>query len=100
MNKENIIIRSATIEDRTTIAQVVAMALGGDPTTHPLYPVFWELAGYESAQYSYRNALIAELNGKPVGAIVGYDGARLHDLRKRIFPLIQKHLGKTIDISG
>jgi ribosomal protein S18 acetylase RimI-like enzyme len=98
MNKENIIIRPATIEDRTTIAQVVAMALGGDPATHPLYPVFWELAGYESAQYSYRNALIAELNGKPVGAIVGYDGARLHELRKPIFPLIQKHLGKTIEI--
>jgi ribosomal protein S18 acetylase RimI-like enzyme len=98
MNKENIIIGPATIEDVTTIAQVVAMALGGDPATHPLYAVFLELAGYESSPYSYRNSLIAEIDSNPVGAIVGYDGAMLHELRKPIFPLIQKHLGKTIEI--
>lgn len=98
MKKENVRIRPATIEDVTTVAQVVAMALGGDPATHPLYPVFLELAGYEVAQYSYRNSLIAELDGKPVGAIVGYDGALLHELRKPIYPLIQKHLGKTIEL--
>ncbi|MDO4756775.1 MAG: hypothetical protein Q4A54_10540, partial [Parabacteroides sp.] len=85
MKKENVRIRPATIEDVTTVAQVVAMALGGDPATHPLYPVFLELAGYEAAQYSYRNSLIAELDGKPVGAIVGYDGALLHELRKPIY---------------
>lgn len=97
MNEYNVIIRPAQKGDSELIAKVVAMAIGTDEDSD-LYPVFLELAGREVAQYSYRNALVAEVDGRAVGAIVGYDGARLHELREPIYELLQKHLGKTIEI--
>ena len=90
-------IRKALPEDAAFIALVVAMALGGNEE-HKLYKVFKELAGRENTQYSYRNVLIACVGGKPVGAIVGYDGARLLELREPIFELIRKHTGSVIEI--
>jgi hypothetical protein len=52
------------------VAKVVLMALHYDES-HPLYDVFKELAARTDAQYSYCNALIAEVCGVPAGAIVG-----------------------------
>ena len=75
------------------IAEAVVMAVGYD-TSHPLYAVFLELAGREVAQYSYRNSLVAEVDGAVAGAIVGYDGARLEELRAPIYPLLKEHLGE------
>ncbi len=98
MNMKEIQIRKAERGDAELIADVVGMALDYEPKQHPLHPVFLELAGREVAQYSYRNALVAEVNGVAVGAIVGYDGARLHELRQPIYPLIRQHLGKEIEI--
>lgn len=68
------------------------MAVGYD-TSHPIYPVFLTLAASERAQYSYRNSLIGEVDGVAVGAIIGYDGAMLHELRQPIYPLLEQHLG-------
>ena len=90
-------IRKAKVEDAPMIARVVCMALGGDES-HPMYPVFLELAGCDYAQYSYRNVMVAEVAGCFVGAVVGYDGGKLKELRAPIFALIQKHLGKTLEI--
>ena len=56
-----ITIRTATIHDAELIATAVCMAVGYDQS-HPIYPVFRELAEREVAQYSYRNALIAEVD--------------------------------------
>lgn len=97
MDKVNIIVRQARLEDAAIIAEAVCMAVGYD-TTHPLYPVFLELAGREVAQYSYLNALIAEVNGEIAGAIVSYDGTRLEELRKPIFSLLKQHLGSVPNI--
>ena len=97
MENQQIEIRKARPEDAGFIALVVAMALAGDET-HWLYGVFKELAARERTQYSYRNVLVAETGGKPVGAIVGYDGGRLHELREPIFELVRERMGKSIDI--
>lgn len=98
MDMREIQIRKAEKSDAVLIATVVVMAIDGTPEQHPFYPIFLELASREVAQYSYRNALVAEVNGVAVGAIVGYDGARLHELRQPIYPLIKQHLGKEIEI--
>ncbi|MBO7301240.1 MAG: GNAT family N-acetyltransferase [Bacteroidaceae bacterium] len=90
-------IRKAVSDDAEFIALVVAMALGGDEE-HKLYKVFKELSGRENTQYSYCNTLIAEVAGKPAGAIVGYDGGCLKELRIPIFELIRKHTGEVIEI--
>lgn len=93
MERQEIIVRPARREDAPIIAEAVAMAVGYD-TSHPLYAVFLELAGREVAQYSYRNSLVAEVDGAVAGAIVGYDGARLEELRAPIYPLLKEHLGE------
>jgi ribosomal protein S18 acetylase RimI-like enzyme len=87
----------ATLDDAEHIALAVCMAVGYD-STHALYPVFLQLARREHSQYSYLNALVAEADGAVVAALVGYDGARLKELREPIFPLLRQHLGEVIDI--
>ena len=95
MEPKQIIVRPATPEDAPIIAAALTMALGKE--TMKLYcgenyqDVLEELVRMENTQYSYRNALVADVNGTPAGAIVGYDGARLHELRRptlrRIFAI-------------
>lgn len=96
MNRD-IIIRQATVADAEFIAHAVCMAVGYD-MSHPLYPVFLHLARMEHSQYSYVNTLVAVVEGRVVGALVGYDGARLKELREPIFALLEQHLGEAINI--
>lgn len=97
MNKNGIVIREAVVEDARFVALVVCMALHYDET-HPLYEIFVELSARDDAQYSYCNALIAEVDGEAVGAIIGYDGARLHELRRPLHTLICEKFGRAMDI--
>lgn len=99
MNNNTIDIRPATPSDASIIASALTMALGEE--TMKRYcgansqSVLEELARREDTQYSYRNALVADVNGTPAGAIVGYDGARLHELRKPTLRLIEERTGQT-----
>ena len=90
-------IREATLDDAPLVAKVVLMALHYDES-HPLYDIFKELAARTDAQYSYCNALVAEVDGAVAGAIVGYDGARLYELREPLLALIKERQGDVIDI--
>ena len=74
MDTDNITIRPGRVDDAPFIGLVVCMALHYDDS-HPFYGIFTELASRTDAQYSYCNALIAEIDGKAAGAIVGYNGA-------------------------
>ena len=89
MENCNIDIRPATADDAPLVAKVVLMALHYDES-HTLYDVFKELAGRTDAQYSYCNALIAEVDGVPAGAIVGYDGGRLYELREPLQAIMRE----------
>lgn len=92
----NITTRIAKIEDARIIAQAIAMAIGD---THTLenycgkdyIAVLEEIVRLEDSQYSYRNALVAEVDGLTVGAIVAYDGALLHPLRQKTLSVIHKY---------
>lgn len=97
MESNNIIIREAVAEDAPLVALAVLMALHYDET-HPLYPVFRELAARTDAQYSYCNALVAEVDSVPAGAIVGYDGALLHRLREPLLALVKEKQGRELEI--
>ena len=95
--KMDYIIRPATPDDAPIIASALTMALGEE--TMKMYcgkncqSLLEELARREDTQYSYRNALVAEVDGIPAGAIVGYDGARLHELREPTLRLIEERTG-------
>ena len=93
----NLTIRCATADDAPLVAKVVLMALHYDES-HPLYGIFQELAARTDAQYSYCNALVAEVDGVVAGAIVGYDGAKLYELREPLKALIKERQGRELDI--
>lgn len=98
MEDKQIVIRPATPDDAAIIAAALTMALGEE--TMKMYcgencqSVLEELARREDTQYSYRNALVAEVDGALAGAMVGYDGARLHELRKPTLRLIEERTGQ------
>lgn len=95
-------IRKATINDAPLIAKVVAMAIGEEGTRHYCgddhQSVLEEIACLENSQYSYRNAIVAEVDGFPAGAAVAYDGADLYALRDVTLNHIFNRTGKTHDI--
>ena len=93
----NISIRKASAEDASLIALVLAMAMGGDES-HPLFDIFCRMAQREDSQYSWRNTFVAEIDGTAAGAIVGYDGARLYELRRPLEEAIRDINGGVFNI--
>ena len=95
-----ITIRPATFADVPAIAKFIAMAIGDEFSLknycgENYLKVLEEIAQADNTQYSFKNSLVAEAEGIVVGAIVGYDGAKLLELRTETFAIIKKHLGIT-----
>ena len=92
-------IRKAVKTDAPLIASVVAMAIGEEGTRHYCgdnhQSILEEIAGLEDSQYSYRNTIVAEVDGVPAGAAVAYDGADLYKLRDVTLKFIFEHTGKS-----
>lgn len=103
MNDAKIIVRSAREEDAPIVAIAVALAIGEEEALHDYcgenyLGVLTEIAREENTQYSWRYALVAECNGEAVGAVVGYDGARLHELREGTFSVLRRKVGRVPNI--
>lgn len=47
----------------------------------------------EDTLYSWRNTLIAEQDGRPVGMLTSYDGRYYHAMRQLTMALVKQHLG-------
>lgn len=99
MSEGKVFIRQATVDDALFIANVVAMAIADEGALHAYcgkdyVSVLAEIASLEDSQYSYRNALIAEVGGRIAGAVVGYDGAALHALRSNTLAVVEKRTGR------
>ena len=61
--------------------------------------LFTDLAATETAQYSYKNTLIAvDKEDKRIGAIVGYDGASLREMRKDFIAKANELLGWNVTV--
>ena len=95
LNQPNIIIRKATINDAQLIAYAVGNAIGEE--VMPIYcgnnwmNTITEIASLETSQYSYQNALIAEVNCSSAGVIITYDGAHLKELRSETIRIVRKY---------
>lgn len=99
MSRPNIIIRNATREDAEIIASAVAMAIGDECALQNYcgvnyIAVLMEIARGDATQYSWRNAIIAEVDGEVAGAVVGYDGAQLYELREGTFAILRSSIGR------
>ena len=92
---QNITIRQATINDAKLIAYAVGTAIGEDSVQEHCganwLDIITEIAQLEISQYSYQNALIAEVNNTPAGIVVAYDGARLDELRTQTLNVIHRY---------
>lgn len=85
-------IREGKKEDALFIGKTITEAMGlelciglaeGEENLPKVLKLFTDLAATETAQYSYKNALIAiDEKEEKIGAIIGYDGAGLRDMRK------------------
>ena len=63
--------------------------------------VLEELARMETSQYSWRNALVAEVDGALAGAVIGYDGARLlAAMRDRALAEGHERVGLLVDFGN
>ncbi|MBQ9138375.1 MAG: GNAT family N-acetyltransferase [Alistipes sp.] len=104
MKTSKIIVRQARQQDAAVIARAVAMAIG-DQVALRAYcgddylAVLTEVAAREATQYSWQYALVAEVEGATAGAIVGYDGARLSELREGTFTVLREQIGRTPTIA-
>ena len=103
MRSATIITRHATPADVEIIAQVVAMAIGDELALHSYcgddyMVVLAAIARGDDAQYSWRNAIVAEVEGDIAGAVVGYDGARLYELREGTFAILRQMVGRVPNI--
>lgn len=99
MDARKIMVRPARIEDTTIIAEAVAMAIGDEKALQnycgeDYIAVLKEIARCENTQYSWRYAFVAEVDGVAAGAIVGYDGALLKELRDGTFTVLREYVGR------
>lgn len=69
-----------------------------DHTLADVERLFTHLALLDDSQYSYRNALVAvNDDGEVAGVCIGYDGARLHELRLRFFEAAKIFLNRDME---
>lgn len=99
MNAKEIQIRPATIADAAIIARAVTMGIGDkEALVHycgtDYVSVLTAIATKEGTQYSWQNALIADVDGQAAGVIVAYDGARLYELREGTLKVVMEKVGR------
>lgn len=87
----NITIRKAKKEDASQIAELFMLAwpvddiLESNGTSYDeLHASITSVAASEKTIYSYENTLVAEIDGKVVGAMCAYDGADYQKLKQPI----------------
>ena len=88
----NVKLRPATLEDATFVATVMMEAVEipmmeeGRVPDEPLV----DICRRDDTLYSWRNAVIAVDNGKPVGGLISYQGKGYHDTKLHTFSLVPK----------
>ncbi|MCH5226639.1 MAG: GNAT family N-acetyltransferase [Muribaculaceae bacterium] len=91
-DNSSIMIRPGRRGDAPFIGKTITEAMGhelcvglaeGEENLPKVLKLFTDLAATDTAQYSYKNTLVAVDNdGKSIGAIIGYDGAGHREMRK------------------
>ena len=108
INDISIIIRPGRRDDAPFIGKTITEAMGhelcvglaeGEENLINVLKLFTDLASTETAQYSYKNTLIAvDKEDKRIGAIIGYDGAGLRDMRKDFIAKANELLGWNVTV--
>lgn len=85
--------RQATVEDACFIARGFHMAmLYDDATNEHINKFARNICVREDVLYSWRNTIIAEVNGQPAGMLTSYDGRCYRPMRIRTMQLVKEFL--------
>ena len=91
----NVIIRQAFKEEAVQIAELFMLAWPVEEilesnglTKEQLHESMTAIAAAEETIYSYENTIVAEVDGKVVGAICAYDGAEYQRLKQPIVDVL------------
>lgn len=105
---EPVIIRKGIPEDAPFIGKTITEAMGHDlcvglaegEENFPLVlKLFTDLAASQTAQYSYKNTLVAvDKHDIRIGAIICYDGAGLREMRKDFIAKANELLGWDVTV--
>ena len=102
--ENDLLFRDATPMDAPFIARVVLagiemLEIDAEVTDEhqPILTHLIDICRMDDTLYSYRHTRIAEMEGKTVGALIGYDGARYAAMRAKTFGLVQQISG--LDLS-
>ena len=98
--EKRIILRDATLDDAPFIARVVVAGIDMldidavlPDEQRAIFEHLIKICRMDDTLYSYLNTRIAEIDGKPVGALVAYDGTRYAKMREKTFGLVQQTSG-------
>lgn len=90
----DVTFRQATIDDALFIARGFQMAMLMEDVPEEHTRLFAEkICEREDVLYSWRNTLIAEAEGSPVGMVTAYDGRYYRGWRETTLALVKEHLG-------
>lgn len=105
--KTKIRIVPALREDARDIAGIILMAVGDEisdgfasdgHTREDVLHLFSSLTAADNSQYSYLNTLKAvDDDGRAMGYLVAYDGAKLHSLRKAFIDTAKSMMGYDLE---
>lgn len=98
--ENDLLLHDATPVDAQFIARVVLAGIDMvdivEPVSKDYQPILHHLVDIcqmEDTLYSYRHTRIAEVGGRTIGALIGYDGGRYVEMRAKTFGLIQQTSG-------
>lgn len=107
-DRSSIVIRPGRREDASFIGRTITEAMGhelcvglaeGEENLPKVLKLFTDLAAIETAQYSYKNALVAvDKEDKRIGALIVYDGAGLREMRKGFIAKANELLGWKVTV--
>lgn len=93
MNNRTLRLRQAPPDDVPFVAWGIVTAIGIEHPAQELLDSVTEMCHREDVLYSWRNTVIAEMDGRVVGALTQYDGNRYLEMRAVTFPLITQACG-------
>ncbi len=100
-----IAVREAVPDDCYIISDAVTAAFGEDlcrrlcrdASPQRIRGFFAEVAAMPATQYSFENTIVCTVDGVAAGAICGYDGARLDELRSPVLDMLRRRVLSRLD---
>jgi ribosomal protein S18 acetylase RimI-like enzyme len=98
-------VRKAVIKDSEPMAFLLMLATGeviyrfiGERNFEKARDFLERFVKSENNQYSYQNCYVIEDEGEVIGALLGYEGEKLHELRKPVLAYIHQFFDPNLTV--